>query len=182
MFCINGICSESFTSIPTGTSSLATPAAKKSIVIVAGVAVAALIGIAVLITAIVWICCRRRARQRQQAAQALPAQANTYAFQQPPANAFQQPATNNAAPPYKSPYPPSVYPASPFLGSASPAPSYVSTAVGPQKQAWPIQTLPPANEQTFELDAIPNKNPDVFELDGGDAWSPLESKDAKRRK
>jgi hypothetical protein len=178
LFCINGVCSESFMSIPTSTSSLVTPTAKKSIVIVAGVAVAALIGVAVLVTAIVWICCRRRARQRQQAAQAGPAQANTYAFQQPLAdNAFQQPA----APPYKSPYPPGAYPASPFLGSASPAPSYISTA-GPQKQAWPIQTLPPANEQTFELDSIPNKNSNVFELDGGDSWSPLESEDPKRRK
>ena len=173
-------------SIPTSTSSLVTPTAKKSIVIVAGVAVAALIGVAVLVTAIVWICCRRRARQRQQVAQARPVQANqtnTFAFQQPPTDgAFQQAPTNNTAPPYKSPYPPSAYPASPFSGSASPAPSYISTAVGPQKQAWPLQALPPPNEQTFELDAIPNKNPEVFELDSGDAWSPLESKDAKRRK
>jgi hypothetical protein len=160
-------------SVPTGTS-LVTPAAKKSVLIVAGVTVGALIVIAVIITAVVWICCRRHARKRQLAGQAArPAQANSYAFQQP---------ANTPAAPYKSPYPPSVYPASPFLGGASPAPSYVSTPVGGLKPAWPIQPLPSTTEQSFELDAIPSKNPELFELDSGDAWSPLESKDTKKRR
>jgi len=173
LVCLNDVCSESYLSMPTGTS-LVTPAARNSLVIVAGAAVAALVVIAVIISAVVWIFCRRRARRRQLAGQAAqPAQANSYAFQQP---------VNTPAAPYKSPYPPSVYPPSPFLGGGSPAPSYVSTPVGGQKPAWPIQPLPSTTVQTFELDAIPSKDPALFELDSGDTWSPLESKDTKKRR
>jgi hypothetical protein len=169
-------------SVSTSSASVATPS-KTSMVVVAGAAIGALIVVAVVIAVVVLFCCRSRARQRQLAAQRLegrppaqaypPTQSNSYAFQT---------STNNTAPPYNSPYPASAYPVSPFLGNASPAPSYTTAAVG-QKQAWPVQPLPSTNEQnTFELNAIPNKNPEVFELDSGNGWSPLDSNEKKGRK
>jgi hypothetical protein len=52
----------------------------------------------------------------------------------------------------------------------------------PLKQAWPVQPLPPQPPQTFELESIPSANPDLFELESGDAWSPLQSGDKKKKK